>query len=395
MTSESILNFITRAWADVSTAVLVCQATLVIATSFGGGVFITWNRTPYYWKWLQEISVFTQASRAIIMNVNIDMEYRCNTPPPFYQCAPIGFPVQCDGFKAEDYCLVSGRRMLNGIQGTIESESPWVPLGYLFLIFVVTRLGVLVLMFYSSEHMIAMVKAFFSTGIQDQIIEVQLRNRCIEGNLFEGVKTCIPKQSAFSPSPLPHTSSPIPHIFLSSFSFLRYVSSVEQLAAMTEQLHRDGTTPTHLQPGDLKTQASLSRDIDHYENYNMDDLFEENFRPPPRPVTAESVEHPHCLVWKNLSLTLNKCGSVLIDNVSGAVCAGRVLALMGPSGAGKTTLLNALGNRAPYGTVTGEITFGRRDFGPGDLYYVPQFDEVNGTLTLYRSEERRVGKECW
>ena len=156
---------------------------------------------------------------------------------------------------------------------------------------------------------------------------------------------------------------------------------------MTEQLHRDGTTPTHLQPGDLKTQASLSRDIDHYENYNMDDLFEENFRPPPRPVTAEAVEHPYCLVWKNLSLTLNKCGSVLIDNVSGAVCAGRVLALMGPSGAGKTTLLNALGNRAPYGTVTGEITFGRRDFGPGDLYYVPQFDEVNGTLTLYEQIE--------
>jgi ABC-type multidrug transport system ATPase subunit/ABC-type multidrug transport system permease subunit len=156
---------------------------------------------------------------------------------------------------------------------------------------------------------------------------------------------------------------------------------------MTEQLHRELNTTPHLSPEALKTQASISRDIDHYENYNVDDLFEEDFRPPPRPVTAEAVEHPYCLVWKNLSLTLNKCGSLLVDNVSGAVCAGRVLALMGPSGAGKTTLLNALGNRAPYGTVTGEITFGRRDFGPGDLYYVPQFDEVNGTLTVYEQIE--------
>ena len=223
MTSESILNFITRAWSDVSTAVLMCQATLVIATSFGGGVFITWNRTPYYWKWLQEISVFTQASRAIIMNVNNEMEYKCSTPFPFRECAPIGFPVECDGFKATDYCIVSGRRMLYGIQGTTESESPWVPLGYLFLIFVVARLGVLVLMSYSSEQITAMVRGFFSTGVQDQIIEVQLRNRCIEGNLLGVVKTC--RNSQQSRFPLFHIHSPIPHIFLSLFSLLRYVSS--------------------------------------------------------------------------------------------------------------------------------------------------------------------------
>ena len=231
MTSESILNFITRAWSDVSTAVLVCQATLVIATSFGGGVFILWNRTPYYWKWLQEISVFTQASRAIIMNVNNEMEYKCNTPPPFRECAPTGFPVQCDLFKGLDYCIVSGRRMLNGIQGTAESESPWVPLGYLFLIFVVARLGVLVLMLYSSEQITAMVRGFFSTGVQDQIIEVQLRNRCIEGNLFEGVKICACSNSQHSRLPLFHIhpllfliSSPRP--FLSFVTFLLHCRAI-------------------------------------------------------------------------------------------------------------------------------------------------------------------------
>ena len=171
---------------STSTAVLICQATLVIFTSFGGGVFITWNRTPSYWRWLQEISVFTQASRAIISNINNIMVYRCPIllPFPLNVCAPVGFVVDCDIAAQkpnEPFCLVSGRGMLHGIQGTSETDSPWVSFGYLFLIFVVARLGVLLLMYYPSDRISAAVRAFFSTGVQDQIIQVQQRNRCIEG----------------------------------------------------------------------------------------------------------------------------------------------------------------------------------------------------------------------
>ena len=96
---------------------------------------------------------------------------------------------------------------------------------------------------------------------------------------------------------------------------------------------------------------------------------------------------PYCLVWKDLSLNLKKNGKLLVDKVSGSARAGRVLALMGPSGAGKTTLLNALGNRAPYGIVTGEITFGQRPFVTSDLYFVPQVDEVNSNLTVQEQIE--------
>lgn len=77
----------------------------------------------------------------------------------------------------------------------------------------------------------------------------------------------------------------------------------------------------------------------------------------------------------------------LIDSVSGVARSGRVLALMGPSGAGKTTLLNALSNRAPYANVVGEITFGRRTFVSDDLYFVPQFDEVNCNFTVFEQME--------
>jgi ABC-type multidrug transport system ATPase subunit len=87
------------------------------------------------------------------------------------------------------------------------------------------------------------------------------------------------------------------------------------------------------------------------------------------------------LTWHGLSVTLpNK--KVLVDNISGMVKSGRVLALMGPSGAGKTTLLNALSRRAKYAKVTGEVKFAGRHMTPTDLTYVPQFDEVNGSMTV-------------
>ena len=93
------------------------------------------------------------------------------------------------------------------------------------------------------------------------------------------------------------------------------------------------------------------------------------------------------LVWKNLSVNLKRKGTNLIDNVSGVAQSGRLLAMMGPSGAGKTTLLNALGNRAPYANVTGEVTFGKRQFTSEDLFFVPQFDEVNSNFTVYEQIE--------
>eukprot|EP01031_Cornospumella_fuschlensis_P027142 gene27142-32787_t len=87
------------------------------------------------------------------------------------------------------------------------------------------------------------------------------------------------------------------------------------------------------------------------------------------------------LAWSNVSVTLPS-GKKLIDNVSGFVPSGRILALMGPSGAGKTTLLNALARRASYADVKGRVMFAGREMTPLDLTYVPQFDAVNGMLTV-------------
>ena len=88
------------------------------------------------------------------------------------------------------------------------------------------------------------------------------------------------------------------------------------------------------------------------------------------------------LTWSNLSITLPKNGKVLVDNISGYVTSGKILALMGPSGAGKTTLLNGLSNRADYAKITGNVLFAGRKMTPTDLTYVPQFDVLNKTLSV-------------
>ena len=99
--------------------------------------------------------------------------------------------------------------------------------------------------------------------------------------------------------------------------------------------------------------------------------------------TDKKAVKQYCLAWSELTLRLKKNETIILDKMSGSARAGRVLALMGPSGAGKTSLLNALGNRAPYGHVVGQISYGQRAFTTADLFFVPQFDEVNANMTVY------------
>ena len=165
---------------------------------------------------------------------------------------------------------------------------------------------------------------------------------------------------------------------------------------MVSQLCREAEPPEVHTP--FKRPLSIGGGISHYENYIVEELFAEEFNPQIEPVSpaspASRADAPYCLVWNNLTLKPNKGGNAIIDNVSGAVPAGTVLALMGPSGAGKTSLLNALGNRAPYGTITGEITFGKTEFMREDLYFVSHFDDLNGNLTVYEQMEL-VGLLRW
>ncbi|KAI0373206.1 hypothetical protein BV20DRAFT_963012 [Pilatotrama ljubarskyi] len=76
---------------------------------------------------------------------------------------------------------------------------------------------------------------------------------------------------------------------------------------------------------------------------------------------------------------------VVLDNVSGRVVPGEVMAILGPSGAGKTTLIDILAQKHKSGRVTGGVSFP----GTGDriprIGFVPQQDVLPPMLTVHEA----------
>src|SRR5690625_7450689 len=88
-------------------------------------------------------------------------------------------------------------------------------------------------------------------------------------------------------------------------------------------------------------------------------------------------------------------GSVLVlENINLKVMRGEFIAIVGPSGCGKTTLLNIISGfeNPDEGSVCrrGKLSMIYQKDGLFPWYTVSE----NIELSLSRSEERRVGKEC-
>jgi ABC-type multidrug transport system ATPase subunit len=318
-----MLNFITKFSKDATVSVVQSQAVLVILTVFGGGMFISWDNCPIYWRWLQEISIFTQASRSAIINVMDDLVYTCTTYNGVCMDS-LGRVYTCDYSPSlNGQCEVSGREVLYVMQGTSREESKWVPFGYLVLIFGVFRLLELVLLCCPIERIQYLLQDHFAGISSKGILDTQLGLRRVSGQLNA------------------------------------YIA-----------LHRRDDEEKGMITSSSRTLPTPIRSVNNVEENDVASMH------------TLPVDGGTCLQWEKMSVILKSKGSVLVDKVSGTALPGRILALMGPSGAGKTTLLNALSNRTPYARLEGDVKFGNRPFLPSDLVYVPQFDEFNPNLTV-------------
>eukprot|EP01041_Mallomonas_annulata_P005158 gene5158-10306_t len=351
LAAEAVVFFVSKLHHDTTVCIIASEAILSILTVFGGGVFIPWNATPFYWHWLQESSLFAQGSRAAIINVLNVISYECVLTDG-HCVAPDGAMYPCDG-KDEGgdggsggrYCYVSGRTVLHETQDISYSMSHWDAFGYLVLIYVCFRLAGLVLMFFPLE-----------------VVMYRLTSTvCL---FYTSSKSTLNGSSSISStgSNIDEEASPGSVRGQEGQLVISHASMMNLSTIFKEKVVTTSTSDADAASYDIESTA-----------VSLDDVFA---------VDTSRIASTSCLMWESLSLKLKSKGTMLIDNVSGIAKCGRVLALMGPSGAGKTTLLNALGNRAPYATLTGKISFGNRTFLPSDLFYVPQFDEFNKILSV-------------
>lgn len=330
--AESMIYLVAKFFKDATPALVACQLVLVILTAFGGGVFIPWYQVPGYWNWLQALSIFMHSSRSAIIEITRELTFQCTLSGG--QCVGVSGQIfECASYSTDGlHCSVDGNNVLKVTQSIDDGESHWNSFGWLCLCLVCYRLAGLLLMYFPYERIVYDLYSWYqSPEVINAIVESKLKIRQLQGQVYH----------------------------LLSFHVLggHNYESMEQRTLP----EIPAITP--------KLGASYSQSM-------------KNFKVSDSAIGEKRVLKPS-LIWKNVSLRLKKGDQrTLLDDLSGFVESGRVLALMGPSGAGKTTLLNALSNRAPYGNLTGSVTFGGEPLQPKDLMYVPQFDALKDYYTV-------------
>ncbi|KAI3642679.1 hypothetical protein MP228_012234 [Amoeboaphelidium protococcarum] len=104
-----------------------------------------------------------------------------------------------------------------------------------------------------------------------------------------------------------------------------------------------------------------------------------------RSTDPSAIDHhePITLSWSNVSYSVDVGGQkkrTLLQDVSGIVKPGEVVAIMGASGAGKSTLLNVLAGRIGAGDLSGEILVNGRPRNPSNWRNVMAFVEQDDLL---------------
>lgn len=100
------------------------------------------------------------------------------------------------------------------------------------------------------------------------------------------------------------------------------------------------------------------------------------------------TEHvPATLHFSGISYSLGN--RKILDDISGSVKPGQLMAIMGASGAGKSTFLDILARKRKRGTVSGRTLVNGREVPDADfkkvMGFVDQEDMLMSTLTVYET----------
>ena len=153
LASEAMLNFITKFSTNPTTSMIAAQIALVNLMVFGGGIFLPWPDCPDYWIWLQESTVFTQSSRAAIMEIYNHLRLICNLHGGTECVQPgTGNVFPCATSIVNDKCYVDAREILQVTQKIGVGDSYWYYFGYLCAIYFGFRVCVVFLTVYPWDH---------------------------------------------------------------------------------------------------------------------------------------------------------------------------------------------------------------------------------------------------
>ncbi len=100
------------------------------------------------------------------------------------------------------------------------------------------------------------------------------------------------------------------------------------------------------------------------------------------------AEHvPASLHFSSLQYSIGS--RIILDNITGSVRPGQVMAIMGASGAGKSTLLDILARKNKRGSVGGVTLVNGREVADAEFKsvtgFVDQEDTLMSTLTVYET----------
>ena len=306
---------------------------IIFISTFFSGFAVSYDRAPVYLRWIYWVSPFRYLLEGLSINQFYDTEFECEDdeflPPNDYD--KLYLPYELGGFEGNQVCPVTtGEQILISSEFETEYSYAW----YWLLVIV----GYMVFCFF------IMIIASYCTykekpprDLKQAHVRRQQQNKKIT-DLKDSIRTS--RGLTLSRDGTDSESSESSEQRFDIIPFINTSSEGKRL---------DTHIPIYLEWQNLSYTVRIT------PNSGFASIFG-NF-----PILSKCLQ-------KDLKL---------LDNVSGYVKPGMLIAFMGPSGAGKTTLLDVITQRKTAGKIEGEIRINGAPLDPSTLSRFSGYVEQN------------------